>query len=111
MGSKRIIQLNGIILVLFGVFTIISMTGNSISVCDALQPNSISKERMNNRQLQLAAEDSSAIINGKNKISFCNRRTVIIYWNVNIIFKLSVWFDELTMNNDILASESIYARR
>lgn len=72
MNSKRIIELDGIVLVLFGVLTFISITGYLISVCDALQPKTISKERMNNRQLQLVDEDLSANT-GKNRI-FCYRR-------------------------------------
>ena len=61
MRSKRVIELDGIVLVLFGVLTIIRK-GNSVSVCDTLQPSSICKETIDDRQLQLV-EDSDN--NGK----------------------------------------------
>ena len=68
MSNKRIIELSGMILVLFGVLTIISTAGYSISVCDSLQPNFICKERKSNRQLPPV--NDSANNNGKYLVGF-----------------------------------------
>lgn len=56
-------ELHVIIMVLFAMMTIISITGYSISAGDTRQPNSICKEKMDNRRLQLVEESAN---NGEN---------------------------------------------